>query len=42
MRVRDLLTMTTGHQEEPPINSKEMSVRAFFETEVEHQPGTHF
>ena len=42
MRVRDLLTMTTGHQEEPPINSKEMSVRAFFETEVEYQPGTHF
>ena len=42
MRVRDLLTMTTGHQNEPPINAKEMSVRSFFETKVEHQPGTHF
>ena len=34
--------MTTGHQNEPPMNAKEMSVRSFFETKVEHQPGTHF
>ncbi|MAW12055.1 MAG: hypothetical protein CMO54_09435, partial [Verrucomicrobiales bacterium] len=42
MRVRDLLTMTTGHQSEPPISANEISVRSFFETKVEHQPGTHF
>jgi len=42
MRVRDLLTMTTGHQSEPPMSAKEISVRSFFETKVEHQPGTHF
>ncbi|MDA7680996.1 beta-lactamase family protein [Verrucomicrobiales bacterium] len=42
IRVRDLLTMTTGHQSEPPISANEISVRSFFETKVEHQPGTHF
>ena len=42
MRVRDLLTMTTGHQKEPSLKASEMSVRSFFDTEIAHEPGTHF
>jgi CubicO group peptidase (beta-lactamase class C family) len=42
MRVRDLLTMSTGHQEE--VNLKEASdwILAFLEHPVPHKPGTHF
>lgn len=42
MRVRDLLTMTTGHQEEPPISPDEVSVASFMRAPVPHLPGTHF
>lgn len=42
MRVRDLLTMTAGHQDE--VNFREASnwVKAFLNHPVPHQPGTHF
>jgi len=42
MRIRDLLTMTTGHQEEPPIAPGLMSARSFLAQPVPHKPGTHF
>lgn len=42
MRVRDLLTMNTGHQEEPPTSADKVSVRTFLEQKVPHKPGTHF
>lgn len=46
MRIRDLLTMSTGHQNE--TNEKMRArpngdwTRSFLESEVEHKPGTHF
>ena len=43
MRIRDLLTMNTGHIEEPMAWSKEKDwVQFFMETEVPLAPGTHF
>lgn len=42
MRVRDLLTMTTGHQDEPPTSPDAMSARSFLAQPVPHPPGTHF
>jgi CubicO group peptidase (beta-lactamase class C family) len=46
MRVRHLLTMTTGHSEAAvsrPVRQDEVNwARAFLETPVEHEPGTHF
>jgi CubicO group peptidase (beta-lactamase class C family) len=42
MRVRDLLTMTTGHQTEPKFSSETPWVRTFLAHPVEHKPGTHF
>lgn len=42
MRVRDLLTMTTGHQEEPPTSPDQMSAKSFLAQDVPHLPGTHF
>ncbi|MDG2122161.1 MAG: serine hydrolase, partial [Verrucomicrobiales bacterium] len=42
MRVRDLLTMATGHQTQPPTAPDEVSVKSFLAHPVEHQPGTHF
>jgi len=43
MRVRDLLTMTTGHQEELRMRAVEGSiVEAFLNAPVPHTPGTHF
>jgi CubicO group peptidase (beta-lactamase class C family) len=42
MRVRDLLTMTTGHQDEPPSGPDAISPRTFLATPVPHKPGTHF
>ena len=42
MRVRDLLTMTTGHQTEPKFTPEEPWVKSFLAHPVEHKPGTHF
>ncbi|MFT4547953.1 MAG: hypothetical protein ACI9MB_001902, partial [Verrucomicrobiales bacterium] len=42
MRVRDLLTMSTGHQDEPPTSPDKMSTRSFLAHPVPHKPGTHF
>ena len=46
MRIRDLLTMTTGHQTDTidMLRAREDGAwtRAFLETEVEHRPGIHF
>ncbi|MFT4550246.1 MAG: CubicO group peptidase (beta-lactamase class C family) [Verrucomicrobiales bacterium] len=42
MRVRDLLTMSTGHQDEPPTSPEKMSVVSFLAHPVPHKPGTHF
>ncbi|MBI5693113.1 MAG: serine hydrolase [Verrucomicrobia bacterium] len=46
MRVRDLLTMSTGHHDEDirgfPYNSDESLVRKFLALPVAHKPGTFF
>ncbi len=42
MRVRDLLTMSTGHQSEPRFTPEQPWVRAFLAHPVEHKPGAHF
>jgi CubicO group peptidase (beta-lactamase class C family) len=42
MRVRDLLTMSTGHQDAPPAGPEIMCARSFFTQAVVHLPGTHF
>ena len=46
MRVRDLLTMSTGHHEEDvqnfPYNSDENVVKLFLARPVSHKPGTFF
>ncbi len=42
MRVRDLLTMATGHQEEPPTRADLMNPKSFLAQPVPHLPGTHF
>lgn len=45
MRVRHLLTMTTGHEVEPTGSVRKSGltwVRAFLAHPVEHEPGTHF
>ncbi len=42
MRVRDLLTMSTGHQDEPPTGPQEVSAKSFLAQPVPHIPGTHF
>jgi len=42
MRIRDLLTMATGHQDEPPTDADTMSVKSFLAQPVPHKPGTHF
>lgn len=42
MRVRDLLTMSTGHQDEPRLGSDEPWVKTFLAHPVPHKPGTHF
>lgn len=42
MRVRDLLTMTTGHQDEPSAAPDVVSPESFLAQEVPHLPGTHF
>jgi CubicO group peptidase (beta-lactamase class C family) len=42
MRVRDLLTMSTGHQDEVTLRDKLEWRRAFLTHSVPHKPGTHF
>lgn len=42
MRVRDLLTMSCGHQTEPKFPPGESWVKSFLAHPVEHNPGTHF
>lgn len=42
MRVRDLLTMTTGHQNEVNLRNQSNWVKAFLAHPVPHKPGTHF
>lgn len=42
MRVRDLLTMSCGHDVEPKRNENEPWVDTFLKHPVPHEPGTHF
>ncbi len=42
MRVRDLLTMSTGHQTEPKYSAETSWVQTFLAHPVEHKPGAHF
>jgi len=42
MRVRDLLMMSTGHQDEPPTAPDTVSAKSFLAQAVPHLPGTHF
>jgi len=42
MRVRDLLMMSTGHQEEPSAAADVISPKSFLAQPVPHLPGTHF
>jgi len=42
MTVRDLLTMTCGHDTEPKAVGRAPSVRQFLAHPVLHKPGTHF
>jgi CubicO group peptidase (beta-lactamase class C family) len=42
MKVRDLLTMTCGHDTEPKAAAGGPSVRQFLAHPVPHTPGTHF
>lgn len=42
MKVRDLLTMTCGHDSEPKAVGGAPSVKQFLAHPVVHQPGTHF
>lgn len=42
MRVRDLLTMTGGHDTEPKATGGAPSVKQFLAHPVVHKPGTHF
>lgn len=42
MRVRDLLTMSTGHQSEPKFTADASWVKTFLAHPVPHKPGAHF
>jgi CubicO group peptidase (beta-lactamase class C family) len=42
MRVRDLLTMSTGHQSEPKVGPSEAWTKTFLAQPVPFKPGTHF
>jgi CubicO group peptidase (beta-lactamase class C family) len=42
MRIRDLLSMSAGHQDETPSAADKISARAFLAHPVPHKPGTHF
>jgi hypothetical protein len=42
MRLRDLLMMSTGHQDEPSAAADKVSAKSFLAQPVPHLPGTHF
>src|SRR5262249_47102331 len=42
MRVRDLLMMSAGHQDEAPTAPDVISAKSFLAQSVPHLPGTHF
>ena len=42
MRLRDLLSMVTGHQDEPSSAPDTVSAKSFLAQPVPHLPGTHF
>ena len=43
MRIRDLITMTTGHRREPWLFNVESDwVKTFLHSDIEFKPGTHF
>src|SRR5262245_26225302 len=42
MRVGDLLTMSTGHQDEPSAAADTICAKSFLAQPVPHLPGTHF
>jgi CubicO group peptidase (beta-lactamase class C family) len=42
MRIRDLLTMSAGHQDETSPAADKISPKAFLAHPVPHKPGTHF
>lgn len=42
MRIRDLLTMSTGHQDETSSSPDRISPASFLAHPVPHKPGTHF
>jgi CubicO group peptidase (beta-lactamase class C family) len=42
MRVRDLLTMSTGNQDEVSSATDRISAKSFLTNAVPHKPGTHF
>ncbi|GAB3896380.1 serine hydrolase domain-containing protein [Spirosoma agri] len=42
MRVKDLLSMATGHSKEPAVRGDKNWVKAFLAQPVEHEPGTFF
>ena len=42
MRIRDLLTMSTGHQDEVNLAKETNWAKAFLAHPVPHKPGTHF
>lgn len=42
MRVRDLLTMSTGHQAEPKFNDSDSWTKTFLNHSIPFKPGTHF
>jgi CubicO group peptidase (beta-lactamase class C family) len=42
MRVRDLLSMSTGHHDEAPNGPNDHWVKSFLAHPVEHKPGTYF
>jgi CubicO group peptidase (beta-lactamase class C family) len=42
MRIRDLLRMSTGHEEEPKRTPEKAWTKTFLAQPVPHKPGTHF
>ncbi|HVR86427.1 MAG TPA: serine hydrolase [Planctomycetota bacterium] len=42
MRIRDLLTMSAGHQDETSFAADKITPKAFLAHPVPHKPGTHF
>lgn len=42
LTVRHLLSMNTGHHDDPAIRNSENAVKAFMEARIDHEPGTWF